>query len=246
MMTWTRLAATGLTCAALAGCAGSQTREDNPQDPWEGFNRGVYSFNNTLDTYALRPVAQGYDYVTPAPVKEGVGNFFSNLGEVSNTFNSLLQWKPTNAGTSFGRLLINTTLGLGGVLDPATRMGIEATEEDFGQTLAVWGVDAGPYLVLPFLGPSTLRDTAGLPVDWYTAPSTYIDDDATRWGLRFINLVDTRAALLDQEGLISGDRYSFIRDTYLQRRQFLIDDGRAGEDPFGSEDFEFDDSDFAD
>lgn len=245
MKTWTNIAAATFACVTLAGCAGTQTQDGNPQDPWEGFNRGVYSFNDTLDRYALKPVAQGYDYITPTPVQEGVGNFFSNLGEVSNSFNSLLQWKLTNAGTSIGRLLINTTLGLGGFLDPATRMGIDQHDEDFGQTLATWGVGSGPYLVLPFLGPSTVRDTAGMPVDWYTDPVTYIDDDVTRWSVRFIDLVQTRASLLNQEKLIQGDRYSFIRDAYLQRREFLINDGRSGKDPFASDDLEFDDSDFA-
>lgn len=245
MKTWTNIAAATFTCVTLAGCAGTQTQDGNPQDPWEGFNRGVYSFNDTLDRYALKPVAQGYDYITPTPVQEGVGNFFSNLGEIGNSFNSLLQWKLTNAGTSVGRLLINTTLGLGGFLDPATRMGIEKHDEDFGQTLATWGVGSGPYLVLPFLGPSTVRDTAGLPVDWYTDPVTYVDHDVTRWSIRFIDLVQTRASLLGQEKLIQGDRYSFIRDAYLQRRAFLINDGRSGKDPFGSDDLEFDDSDFA-
>ncbi|MFC0269696.1 MlaA family lipoprotein [Kushneria aurantia] len=245
MTTWTKWAAAALACTTLAGCAGNQAREGNPQDPWEGFNRGVYTFNDTLDRYALKPVAQGYDYVTPQPVQEGVGNFFSNLGEISNTFNSLLQWRLTNAGTSFGRFMINSTLGLGGFLDPATRMGIEEHDEDFGQTLAVWGVGSGPYLVLPLLGPSTVRDTAGLPVDWYTYPVTYVEDSTTRWTLRFIDLVNTRANLLGQEKLISGDRYSFIRDAYLQRRQFLINNGRTGPDPFASDNIQLNDSDFA-
>ncbi|RKQ96399.1 phospholipid-binding lipoprotein MlaA [Kushneria sinocarnis] len=245
MKAWSTLAGTLVATSMLAGCAGNQTQgSGNPADPWEGFNRGVFAFNDTLDRYALKPVAQGYDYVTPTPVQQGVGNFFGNLGDVGNTFNSLLQGKLTNAGTSTARFLLNSTLGLGGLLDPASRMGIERHEEDFGQTLASWGVGQGPYLVLPFLGPSTVRATAGLPVDWYSDPVTYLEDDKVRWGLRGLDLIDTRAGYLDQEQLIHGDRYSFIRDTYLQRRQYLLNDGRPGQDPFAEGDIDFDDSDF--
>ncbi len=234
--------------AALSGCA-STGQDSNPQDPWEGFNRGVYQFNDTLDRYALKPIAQGYDTVTPDPVQDGVGNFFSNLGEIRTVFNSVLQWQWGNAGVASGRFLVNTILGVGGVLDPATRMGLNENEEDFGQTLGVWGVDSGPYLVLPILGPSTVRDTSGLPVDMYTYPVTYVEDDKWRYGLTFLRYVDLRASLLDQEALIQGDRYSFIRDAYLQRRQFEVTNGAAGEDPFASggfgDDFEYSEDDFA-
>ena len=233
------------TVLGMAGCAGSQTVERNPEDPWEGFNRQVYAFNDTLDRYALKPVAQGYDYVTPAPVQTGVGNFFSNLGELGTAFNSVLQWKWGNAGVATGRFMINSTLGLAGLVDIATDMGITGREEDFGQTLAVWGVGEGPYLVLPLLGPSTVRDTAGLPVDMYTDPVTYVEEDEVAYGLTFLRLVDKRAALLDEEKLIRGDRYSFIRDAWLQQRRFEVNDGEMGDDPFASDDFEFDDSGFA-
>ncbi len=229
----------------MAGCASTQTAERNPQDPWEGFNRKVYAFNDTVDRYALKPIAQGYDYVTPSPVQTGVGNFFSNLGEVGTAFNSVLQWKWNNAGIASGRFVINSTLGLAGLLDIATDMGITGREEDFGQTLAVWGVGEGPYLVLPLLGPSTVRDTSGLPVDMYTDPVTHVEEDKVAYGLTFLRLVDKRAALLDQERLIQGDRYSFIRDTWLQQRRFEVNDGEVGDDPFASDSFEFDDSDFA-
>ncbi|WFF43259.1 VacJ family lipoprotein [Salinicola endophyticus] len=233
---------------ALGGCA-SSGENSNPQDPWEGFNRGVYQFNDTLDRYALKPVAQGYKAVTPEPVRDSVGNFFSNLGEIRTAFNSVLQWEWGNAGTASGRFVINTILGVGGLLDPATRMGLDENEEDFGQTLAVWGVDSGPYLVLPVLGPSTVRDTSGLPLDIYTYPVTYVEDDKVRYGLTFLRYVDLRASLLDQESLIQGDRYSFIRDAYLQRRQFLISNGKAGKDPFANgdfgNDFKYSEDDFA-
>ncbi|WP_110668550.1 VacJ family lipoprotein [Salinicola halophilus] len=230
--------------AALSGCA-STGQDANPQDPWEGFNRGVYQFNDTLDRYALKPVAQGYDAVTPEPVQDGVGNFFSNLGEIRTAFNSVLQWEWANAGVSSGRFLINSTLGVAGLLDPASRMGLEENHEDFGQTLGVWGIDSGPYLVLPILGPSTVRDASGLPVDAYTYPVTYVEDDAWRFGLTFLRFVDLRADLLDQENLIQGDRYSFIRDAYLQRRQFEVTNGEVGEDPFANDDFEYSEDDFA-
>ncbi len=230
---------------SMAGCASTQTAESNPDDPWEGFNRKVFVFNDTLDRYALKPIAQGYDYVTPSPVQTGVGNFFANLGEVGTAFNSVLQWKWGNAGIASGRFMINSTLGLAGLVDIATDMGITGREEDFGQTLAVWGVGEGPYLVLPLLGPSTVRDTAGRPVDMYTDPVTYVEDDEVAYGLTFLRIVDKRAALLDQERLIRGDRYSFIRDAWLQQRRFEVNDGDMGDDPFASDDFDFDDSDFA-
>lgn len=231
----------------LTGCATASGVDDaNPDDPWEGFNRGVFAFNDTIDRYALKPVAQGYRFVTPDPVQTGVGNFFSNLGEISNTVNSLLQAKPANAGISGGRFLINSTVGVLGFFDVASHLDLVGREEDFGQTLAVWGVGEGPYLVLPLLGPSTVRATAGMPVDWYTDPLTYVEEDEIRYGLRGLDVVDTRAGLLDQEQLIRGDRYSFIRDSWLQRRRFEVNDGEAGEDPFASDDFDFDDADFDD
>ncbi|MDW5376710.1 VacJ family lipoprotein [Halomonas sp. HP20-15] len=236
----------GLVAAAtLAGCASHSPSAANPADPWEGFNRRVFAFNETIDRYALKPVAQGYDFVTPQPVQEGVGNFFSNLGELRTIVNSALQWKWANAGVASGRFLVNTTLGLGGVLDPATRMGWNEHEEDFGQTLAVWGVNEGPFVVLPLLGGRTLRHASGLPADWYTDPVTYVEDDATRYGLRGLELINYRASVLDQEQLIQGDRYSFLRDTYLQQRRFKINDGEQGRDTFADDDFDFDADAFA-
>ncbi|MFG6668077.1 VacJ family lipoprotein [Halomonas sp. HNIBRBA4712] len=231
----------------MSGCASTQTSQPtNPDDPWETFNRRVFAFNDVLDRYALKPVATGYRTVTPGPVQTGVGNFFSNLTEIRTAINSLLQGKPANAGLATSRFLINSTVGIGGLLDYATHMQITADEEDFGQTLATWGWTDSRYLVLPLLGPSTLRDSAGLPADIAAHPNTYVEDDAWRIGLTALNIVDTRAGLLDQESLISGDRYQFIRDAYLQRRQFLINDGELGDDPFAMDSFEFDDADFGD
>ena len=236
-----------VTLLVTGGCASTQMAEEaNPDDPWEGFNRKVFAFNDVLDRYALKPVAKGYRTITPDPVETGVGNFFSNLGEVRTALNSVLQGKPANAGLATSRFLINSTVGIGGLLDYATLMEVTADKEDFGQTLAVWGWDDSRYLVLPFLGPSTLRDTTGLPADMAAYPATYVEDDTVRISLTALNLIDTRAGLLAQEELIRGDRYRFIRDAYLQSRQFEVSDGELGDDPFASDSFDFDDSDFGD
>lgn len=230
----------------LGGCASqAQQTAANPVDPWESYNRQVFAFNDALDRYALKPVAQGYDTITPEPVQTGVGNFFANLGEIRTIANSVLQWKWGNAGVASKRFLLNSTLGLGGVLDPATELGWTVREEDFGQTLATWGVGEGPFVVLPILGGRTLRHAGGLPADWYTDPITYVEEDAVRYGARGLELINYRASVLDEEALIRGDRYSFLRDTYLQNRRFEVNDGEMGADPFASDNFEFDDSDFA-
>lgn len=234
---------------AMTGCATTggtnDVSEANPDDPWEGFNRRVFAFNDVLDRYALKPAAQGYRYITPDPLEKGISNFFDNLGEIRTAFNSLLQGKPKNAGLASTRFLMNTTFGLGGLLDPATHAGFIADKEDFGQTLAVWGVGEGPYLVLPFYGPGTVRSTAGLPVDWATYPLTYVEDDTVRYSLRGLEILDARASLLDQEDLIRGDRYSFIRDAWLQRRRFEVNDGDVGEDTFINDDFDYDEDAFS-
>lgn len=163
-----------------------------------------------------------------------------------NPLNSLLQGKPGNAGIALSRFAINTTIGIGGLWDFATHMEITGRDEDFGQTLAVWGWEESRYLVLPFLGPSTLRDTSGLPVDAETYPLYYFGDVELEVALTALRIVDMRAGLLDQEALITGDRYSFIRDAWLQRRRFEINDGETGDDPFAMDDFDFDDADFDD
>lgn len=238
-----------LVMLGMSGCASSgahHTEQAHPDDPWEGFNRRVFAFNDVLDRYALKPVASGYRTVTPAPVQTGVGNFFSNLGEIRTALNSLLQGKPANAGRATSRFLINSTVGIGGLLDYATHMQITADREDFGQTLAVWGWEDSRYFVMPLLGPSTLRDTAGFPFDIASHPVTYMDDYQLRAALAALDIVHIRAGLLDQESLIRGDRYRFIRDAYLQRRDFLINDGELGDDPFAMDDFDFDDVDFGD
>ncbi|MGB2130398.1 MAG: MlaA family lipoprotein [Marinobacterium sp.] len=209
----------GAAVASLPAVAESE------QDPWEGFNRSVFEFNETIDRYAMRPIANGYRYVTPDIVEQGVSNFFGNVAEIGDTVNSLLQLKFDDAGSSFARLTFNTTFGLLGVLDVATPMGIESQDEDFGQTLGYWGVESGPYLVLPFIGASTVRDGAALAVDFNLDPVGLVDDVPTRNSLYALQLVDLRSRLLKAEQIISGDRYSFVRDAYLQRRAYMINDG---------------------
>ena len=205
------------------------------EDPWEGFNRAMYTFNDKADSYLLKPAAKGYRAVTPDAVETSVANVFSNLTELRNVLNDALQWKWGQAGNDLGRFLINSTAGVVGLFDVAKYAGLEKSEgEDFGQTLAVWGVGQGPYVVLPFLGPSSLRDAAGLPLDFQTDPVSYIDHVPTRNSTRFTGLVSQRAGLLQSEELLSGDRYVFIRDAYLQRRDYLINDG-AVEDDFGGD-----------
>lgn len=208
-------------------------------DPWQGVNEAVFDFNDGLDRYFFKPAAKGYKFVTPDPVEAGVANAFSNLLEIRNIINDVLQWKWGQAGNDTGRLLLNSTLGLGGFFDVAAMMDLDASEgEDFGQTLAVWGVDSGPYLVLPFLGPSTLRDGLALPADWASGPVGYIDHVPTRNTATGLGLLSGRANMLKAESFISGDRYTFVRDIYLQRRNHLVSDGEVVDD-FGGAEYDY-------
>lgn len=217
------LAVAGLVVLPLAAQAADE-------DPWEGVNRAVFSFNDTVDTYALKPIAQGYQYVTPQFVEDGVHNVFRNVGDVGNLTNDLLQGKLHAAGVDTSRLIFNTTFGLLGVFDVATRMGLQRSDEDFGQTLGVWGVGSGPYVVLPLLGPSSLRDAPARFVDGYTTAYPYIDHVPTRNVILGVNTVDTRASLLSAEKMIAGDKYVFIRNAYLQSREFKVRDGEVEDD----------------
>ena len=222
-----------LPCAVSA----QEEAELKNADPWQGFNRAMFGFNDRIDRWFLKPLARGYKAVMPDPLETGVSNIFSNVLEVPNVINGLLQGDLKGAGYDTGRLLVNTTLGLGGLLDVAKHMNLPPDErEDFGQTLAVWGVGQGPYLVLPLLGPSTVRDGFGRPVDWYTDPTNYIDHVPTDNTVKGVSLLNTRAQLLPLEKNITGDKYIFIRDVYLQRRDYLINNGKI-EDDFGTEDF---------
>lgn len=223
-------AVVALFALLLAGCATVPGKPD-PRDPWEGFNRASYKFNDALDRAVAKPVAKGYKKVTPRVVRTGVSNFFSNLGTLTTIANDVLQGKIRQAGQDSGRFLLNSTLGLGGLFDPASAAGLERNNEDFGQTLGKWGVKSGPYLMLPILGPSTVRDTAARLPDQFTYPVNYLEDDSTRYILRGVEFLDLRADLLSLDDQIerSYDKYAFIRNAWLQRREFLVTDGASGD-----------------
>ena len=208
-------------------------------DPWEGFNRKVFAFNETMDEYILRPVAKGYQYITPEPVDQSVSAFFSNLGDVVVIVNDLAQLKLGQAASDSARFLVNSTVGFFGIFDVASHIGLEKHDEDFGQTLGYWGVGTGPYLMLPFMGPSTVRDTSGMGISLVadTAYTELGENYAQQIGLYTINGIDTRADLIASEGLISGDRYTFIRSFYLQRREYLVNDGQTDDD-WGDDDWD--------
>ncbi|MCB1877592.1 MAG: VacJ family lipoprotein [Chromatiales bacterium] len=217
----------------LVGCAGNGEFRDE-FDPWEGFNRGVYSFNKTVDTYALKPVAQGYRYVTPDFVDTGVTNFFNNINELFVSANDLLQFKFKRAGTDLGRFAINSTIGVLGLIDVASDLGMRRNDEDFGQTLGAYGVGAGNYLVLPFLGPSSVRDAVGVGVKLYSDPLNLIDPSVVQYAVYGLRIVDDRADLLDAENVLKTaalDEYIFVRDAYLQKRRDLVYDGNPPPEP---------------
>lgn len=217
---------------------------DKIPDPWQPYNRFMFSVNDSIDRVLTKPLAIAYRTVMPDPLETGVSNVFSNVGEVPNAINSLLQGNVRGVGRSSGRFLVNSTLGVAGIFDVAKYMNLERGErEDFGQTLGVWGFGSGPYLVLPFLGPSTLRDGLARPVDWYTDPLTYIDHVRTDNTVRGLSLLNIRAQILPLEQNISGDKYIFVRDVYLQRRDYLINDGMVIDD-FGVEEFDDDEFEF--
>ena len=213
----------GLVLLVLQGCASAPNA--NPRDPWESFNRQVHGFNEGLDEAFVKPVAIAYQDVTPALLRTGVSNFFGNLSDVWSLVNNVLQLKPKESVETLARVGVNTTIGLAGVLDVATELKLEKHSEDFGQTLGRWGVPTGPYLVLPLLGPSTLRDTAAMPVNWRGNLISGVDDSAVRNSLTALRVVDLRAGLLRTGRMIDSaalDKYSFTRDAYLQRRRSLI------------------------
>ncbi|MDO5624999.1 MAG: VacJ family lipoprotein [Pseudomonadota bacterium] len=225
------IAAATAALALLTGCASGPHAD--PRDPLEPYNRRMMRFNDAVDTAVLRPVATAYRDAVPQPVRTGVGNFFGNLGDVWSMVNNVLQAKPEGALSSFWRVVINTTFGLGGVLDPATEMRLQRHREDFGQTLGHWGVPPGPYLVLPLLGPSTLRDTAALPVDVYGNPLGYYDHIRVRNTLVGLNVIQTRASLLSTTDFLQAaalDEYSFQRDAFLQKRRNEVYDGNPPQD----------------
>ncbi|HLT04072.1 MAG TPA: VacJ family lipoprotein [Pseudomonas sp.] len=216
-------------CVALA-LPLSLAAQPHEDDPWEGFNRKVFVFNDTLDTYALRPLAQGYRKVTPGFMQRGISNFFDNLGEPRNLVNNLLQGKPHAAGVDTARFLFNSTFGLLGFVDVSSKMGLRRNDEDFGQTLGVWGLGSGPYVVLPFLGPSTVRDGLARVPDSYNGIYYHMDDVSARNTMFAVDALDARASFLDAERLIRGDKYTFLRNIYLQNREFKVRDGMVEDD----------------
>jgi phospholipid-binding lipoprotein MlaA len=225
------LGVAGVALLALGGCAAGR----NPTDPLEPFNRKVSNFNEKVDSVVLKPTATVYREKVPALARTGVSNFFGNLSDAWSSVNSLLQLKLQNAAEDWMRFSFNTVFGFGGVLDIASEMNIERHREDFGQTLGRWGVPAGPYIVLPLLGPSTLRDTVALPVDWHGDPLYYFTPSAPRDGLYGLRLVDVRSNLLRAGDVLEGaalDKYSFTRDAYLQKRRAdIFEGGSRKEDP---------------
>ncbi len=226
---WRRAGLALAMAAALSGCA--TTGQSNPRDPLEGFNRAVFKFNDTLDQVALKPVATAYRNVLPSFVQTGISNFFGNLSDVWSAANNLLQGKGEAGMSDVTRVGLNSTFGLLGLLDIASEAGLQKHNEDFGQTLGYWGVKPGPYLMLPLLGPSTVRDTAALPVDSVGDPWHYKRPVDVRNIGSGVRLIDRRASLLDASNLLEDaalDRYEFVRDGYLQQRESRINDGESG------------------
>ncbi|MCT9127644.1 VacJ family lipoprotein [Cupriavidus gilardii] len=216
----------GAMAVALAGCATGP--DANPRDPLEPFNREVNKINEDFDKGVMRPIAEVYADYVPSPVRTAVSNVFSNVSDVYSALNNLLQGKPTRFAEDTMRVAINTVLGIGGLIDIATPAGLPKYKEDFGQTLGVWGVPPGPYLVLPLFGPSTVRDTGGMLVDRQADPSAYLHPVWMRNTLTGVRVVSARAELLGASSLVEMaalDRYSFMRDAYLQRREYLVYDG---------------------
>ena len=221
-----RLAAV-FAALVLAGCA-TTNGGGNPADPWESLNRKTHAFNDAIDKAVLEPVARGYVKVVPAPAREGVNNFFDNLEDIGTSLNNFLQGKPREGASDAGRFLVNSVFGIFGLWDVATPLGLEKHYEDFGQTLGRWGVQSGPYFVIPFLGPSTARDAPARAVDpsWYYGEA--VDPEGLWWGLWTLEKVRSRANLFQAQSVLAEaalDEYSFIRDAWLQRRRSQVYDG---------------------
>lgn len=228
--------AASLACVPVALADENWQEEDwgvhaSVEDPWEHWNRKVFALNETLDRWALRPVAVGYQKITHPQIRRGVRNVFNNLGEGKNLVNNLLQAKFHDAGVDTARFMFNTSFGVLGIFDVATRMGLPRNDEDFGQTLGAWGVPGGPYLMLPLLGPSTLRDAPALVPDYYSTVYPYMRHDRPRYGLTALDVVSRRQSLLSAETMIGGgDKYGFIRNAWLQSREYRVRDGVVEDD----------------
>lgn len=230
-----RLMLLGMTCL-FVGCASIPAGvESSPRDPWEPFNRSVFEFNEGLDKYLLKPIVAAYRFILPEIVRDGIYNFFSNYSDIYTALQNLLQGKPDLAFNDLMRVAVNTIFGLGGLMDVATPGGLPKHKEDWGQTFGVWGVPSGPYLVLPFFGPSTIRDTFGTAADLETDYLfKYIPDVGLRNSITGLRVINARNTFYEAGDLLDGaalDKYSFIRDAYLQRREYQINEGRNDEEP---------------
>jgi phospholipid-binding lipoprotein MlaA len=227
-------------CTTVGGTSQSNdaasAQDDETWDPYEPFNRAMFTFNETFDQWLLKPLAQGYVWLLPGVVRQGIGNFYSNLVQPRVALNDLLQGKVAQSGRDAGRFLVNSTVGLLGFVDVATAVGLEPTDENWGQTFAVWGMGEGPYFVWPIIGPRSLLDTVGVGFDWLSNPITYVPDNTVRWSLWTIDFVDIRARLLPADAVIEqaagDDKYVFIREAYRQRRRNQIYDGNPPKPAF--------------
>lgn len=226
-------------CTTLGGTSQSTATsapDDETWDPYEPFNRAMFTFNEKFDQWLLKPLAQGYTWVLPGVVRQGIGNFFSNLVQPRVMVNDLLQGKFVQSGRDTGRFLVNSTVGLLGFVDVASAVGLEPTDENWGQTFAVWGMGEGPYFVWPFIGPHSLLDTVGVGFDWLSNPITYVPDNTVRWSLWTLDFVDIRSRLLPADAVIEqaagDDKYVFIREAYRQRRRNQIYDGNPPKPSF--------------
>jgi len=233
----------------LTGCATKNSAEmDDISDPFEPVNRVTYKINDFGDKFILRPIAKGYEWLFPAFIRTGINNFYDNLGYPMDIVNALLQGKFKQAASDTGRLALNSTLGLAGFLDPATDVGLARHEEDFGQTMGVWGIPAGPYLVVPLFGPRTVRSGTGNLVDALYHPQVQMSNSSLRTKINIMYFIHLRSTLLgvDKELQRAFDPYAFVRDAYLQNRRYLLYDGNLPDEDLFFDDEEFDDEEFDD
>lgn len=222
-----RFSGVAAAVAILIGLSGCATTANNPKDPFEGFNRVMFSVHEGIDV-VVKPVAQGYDKVAPDPVKAGIGNFFGNIADIWIAVNNFLQGKPADGFSDIGRVLVNSTIGIVGLIDVASDIGLEKHAEDFGQTLGTWGVEGGPYLFWPIIGPRNVRDTFGFVVDASADPVMHLEDVSARNALAGVRFIDLRASLLPADKVVEQaafDKYNYIRDAYFQNRRSAIHDG---------------------
>ena len=216
-----------LISATLFITGSVQAAYEHPDDPWESFNRKVFAFNDTLDRWVLKPVAQGYRYVTPGFVDKAITNFFHNFADVPHLANTLLQLKGRESAITFTRIVFNTTWGIGGLIDIATAWDLPVQEEDFGQTLNYYGAPEGNYLIIPIFGPSTVTEAIGRVPDAFFDPVSFLFHSPENYALPITEAIDARADLIPAEGLLTGDKYASLRSLYLQRRDYLIHDGEV-------------------